>query len=511
MTENNEFDGFAMAARMFFMFLVGLELDIPYLWRSRRSTVLVTLGGGLSCALLALISSNLIYSETNSPGSRSMFVIFLIMIYANTASPLLVHMAAEFKLATSGIGRLVISAALVNDMVCLLGVASMGRILKENRNWAVKILMDVSAIGLIVASGYMIRPVVRWMNRRYKDRKGLKHSEVLWLLTFVGFVAILTDMLGYSGMMTCFVMGVTFPREGRAARTLLQQLVYPVHHYILPVYFCFTGFHADLTTLNRASQSIPIINIVVLSTIGKVGGTLLVTRYLKMPVYEGLALGFMLNVKGHIDIIVISVAKKQKLITDTAYNMLIMAAMLNTIITGPIITLIVKKERKRLAYYHIGVEWQPQESELRTLACVHRSAHVPTMMKLIDASRGTNRSPATAYLLQLIELTDGLAADILYHQRDEDFEDEYKYGNEDSKLIYDTVDTYTDESGVSVRQMKALSTFENMYEDVCNAAEEIRASIIILPFHNRQCVDGRMELDKEGCCETTNYSKSLSC
>lgn len=50
---------------------------------------------------------------------------------------------------------------------------------------------------------------------------------------------------------------------------------------------------------------------------------------------------------------------------------------------------------------------------------------------------------------------------------------------------------------------KAVSSFPTLYEDVCNAAEDLRVSVVILPFHKHQRIDGKMESGKEGI-RTTN-------
>ncbi|KAL6959888.1 hypothetical protein U1Q18_040037 [Sarracenia purpurea var. burkii] len=142
--------------------------------------------------------------------------------------------------------------------------------------------------------------------------------------------------------------------------------------------------------------------------------------------------------------------------------------------------------------------------ELRMLACVHNPRHVPTIVALIAALRGSEMGPIIPYLMHLIELPEINRADLLYHQREDDeLSDEDNYGGNDVAEINATADAFAADTGVVVHQVKAVSPFPNMYSDVCDLAEGVRASIVLLHFHKHRRIDGKMETGKEGI-RTTN-------
>ncbi|KAL6979696.1 hypothetical protein U1Q18_021352, partial [Sarracenia purpurea var. burkii] len=94
--------------------------------------------------------------------------------------------------------------------------------------------------------------------------------------------------------------------------------------------------------------------------------------------------------------------------------------------------------------------------------------------------------------------------DLLYHQREDDeFSDEDNYGGNEVAEINDIVDTFAADTRVVVHQVKAVSPFPNMYSDVCDRVEGVRASIVLLHFHKHWRIDGKMETGKEGI-RTTN-------
>lgn len=193
----------------------------------------------------------------------------------------------------------------------------------------------------------------------------------------------------------------------------------------------------------------------------------------------------------------------QSVTSDIFYNVMTVAVVVNSLICGPLIAMLVKRERDTLGYRHKALEVQNPEDELRILACVHGPRPVSTMVGLIASSRGSENIPVTAYLMHLIELPERPKTNILYHQpEDDDFSDEESYGGNDVVEINDAVNIFTVETGVVIHQVKAVSPFVTVYEDVCDFAEDIRASIILLPFHKHQRIDGKLENGKEGIRST---------
>lgn len=166
----------------------------------------------------------------------------------------------------------------------------------------------------------------------------------------------------------------------------------------------------------------------------------------------------------------------------------------------------MRKEEKRLGQAYRSLELQDPENELRLLACVYGPRHVAASVGIISALRGPQTAPITPYLMHLVELPEKhKAKSALYHElEDEEIEvNEDDYGGNDVVEINDAVDAFTADTKVLIQQIKAVSTFSNMYEDICDYAEDLRVSIILVPFHKHQRIDGKMESGKEGI-RTTN-------
>ncbi|XP_024636196.1 cation/H(+) antiporter 2 [Medicago truncatula] len=290
--------------------------------------------------------------------------------------------------------------------------------------------------------------------------------------------------------------------EGKTARTLLQKLGYSIYNFVLPVYFGYLGLQCDLinvfTRLNRTAN----VAILILLSIGsKLGGTLIVCRYLHIPTNEGIFLGFMLNTRGYADLLFIGAAAKQITSFDAeSYNVLLVSIVLNTIISGIIVSFIAKGEEKMFSNNHTTIEPQEMEDELKILACVYDPRQVSAILATILAIHGSKTSPSTTYLMHLIELVKKIKSNLLYHEKENGdiSDDDEAFGGNDVVDINNALDTFTEDTKILVQQKRTVSSFLSLYEEVCSEAENLQVSIILLPFHKHQRIDGKLESGKEG-------------
>lgn len=188
-----------------------------------------------------------------------------------------------------------------------------------------------------------------------------------------------------------------------------------------------------------------------------------------------------------------------------SYNLLLISIVINTIISGPVVALLMRKQENLLGNMHTELEMHdPDKEELRMLACVYGPRPLSAILSLVSALSGSQKAPITPYLMQLIELLPKHRTNLSYHELEADeLSDEEDYGGNDALEINEAVDNFTSETKILVHVTKAVSSMATLYDDVCNSAEDLRVSIILLPFHKHQRIDGKMDTGKEGI-RTTN-------
>ncbi|KAL3630803.1 hypothetical protein CASFOL_023787 [Castilleja foliolosa] len=494
------YETMALYARIIIMFLLGLEADVPFLRRNLRIATVISFSSSLICTIFAVAVSWFVYQETGAHGSSTMTALTLVIILSNTAAPFVARLAHDLKFASTDIGRLAVSSSLISDTYAVLLLIVISRNKHEHGNdfkslvW-LGFLYFLVVVAVIIINKYL----ASWLNGRKRNQKYLKNAELLVLLAVVIVAATTLETMGFSSIIACFLVGAMFPRGGKTGRTLLIKLSYFVHNFVFPVYFGYSGFRADLTVIDSFRNLAIVALVILLSIGGKVTGTLAACFHLKIPLNEGVLLAFLMNLKGHVDLLALTIGLDTKVRSSQIFNNLMVAAVvINSLIWGPLIAFIVRRESDTLGYKHLAFEYQSPESELKLLACVHGPRPVATMIGLIAYCKGSEFVPITPYLMHLIELPEKAKTNLLFHQKEEDeLSDDDNYGGNDVVEINEAVDIFTAETGVIIYQVKVVSPFAAMYADVCEFAEDMRAAIIILPFHKHQRIDGKLESGKE--------------
>lgn len=304
-----------MASRIFFMFLVGLEIDVSHIRRLLPNATMINASSISSCMLLSILASPLLYRLINKGGSVVTFVFTIFLVFFNTASPVLIRVVNELKLTMTKIGRMAISAALVTDIICLVLLAILDILHGEQSKIGYvssgrRIIAGFVAFVLAVTTSIMIRSIVKWVNIWNKHNHVVPDEVVFAVLMIVFSVSMCFELLGYDSMMGAFLFGLMIQRNGPFARTVIERLTYLVHNLILPIYFGVAGLQVDIAYLKFKEVVIMTLVVISLGTLGKIGGTMGVAKYMGMPMQEGLVLSLLLNVKGHVNLMVISFGSK---------------------------------------------------------------------------------------------------------------------------------------------------------------------------------------------------------
>jgi hypothetical protein len=173
---------------------------------------------------------------------------------------------------------------------------------------------------------------------------------------------------------------------------------------------------------------------------------------------------------------------------------MVMMALFTTFITTPIVTALYKPARKGAPYKHRTVQRKDLDTELRVLACFHSTRNIPAIINLVESSRGTRkRGRLCIYAMHLMELSERSSAISMVHKARSDGLPFWNKKRDDKDQMVIAFEAYGQLSSVSVRPMTAISSLDNIHEDICTSAHQKRVAMILLPFHKHQRLDGALE------------------
>ncbi|XP_048563480.1 cation/H(+) antiporter 20-like [Triticum urartu] len=497
---------------LFFLFLVGLELDLRSVRRSGRRAFAIA-AAGISLPFACGVGVAFVIRRA-IPGADEAgyapFLVFMGVAMSITAFPVLARILAELKLLTTAIGETALAAAAFNDVAAwvllALAVAISGSG-DDRRSPVTSLWVLLSGAAFVAVWMLAVKPLMSWVARR-SDSGGGGGSAVWVAFTLAGVLAsgLATDMIGIHAIFGAFVFGLTVPKDGGFAGRVTERVEDLVSELLLPLYFASSGLKTDVATIRGGGALGILALIIVTACAGKIMGTFAVAMACGMGAKEAIVLGVLMNTKGLVELIVLNIGRERKVLNEETFAILVLMALVTTFITTPTVMAIYKPARAtgrrrlhpRKLHGPTSAPSSPSSAaggaaganamELRVLACIHGGHDVPALINLIETIRGHTqpRRLVKLYILRMVELTERTSSILMARAARRNglpFLRPYRRGDDQVDVAFGT---YAQLGHVHVRPMTAVSALHTMHDDVAAVAEDKRVSLIVLPFHKRQ-------------------------
>jgi Kef-type K+ transport system membrane component KefB len=337
----------AQIGLIFFMFLIGLELDPKYLRHQMDIAVLTSHVSILVPFALGTVLSLVLYPQvSNGSVSFTAFALFLGAAMSITAFPVLARIITEHNLQGTRLGTLALTCAAVDDMTawCLLALA----IAVTRTNSMVAALPTIGASILYTALMLTVgRTFLHKLSAYYKRQQRLSQFALAWIYIGVVMSALMTEMIGIHFIFGAFLFGAVMPKNPALTRELAQKTEDFVLTFLLPIFFAYSGLRTQVGLLNRP-ELWGLCGLVLLVAIaGKYFGSYYAARFCGVDPREAAALGWLMNTRGLTELIVLNIGLSLGVISPLLFTMLVMMALVTTFMTSPLLEWTFPKEEMR--------------------------------------------------------------------------------------------------------------------------------------------------------------------
>jgi Kef-type K+ transport system membrane component KefB len=321
----------------FFMFVIGMELDLSKIKSKTHDAVIISHVSILFPFFLGTCISLLIYEEL-APKNVSFlaFALFMGISMSITAFPVLARIIKERGLTKSPLGVLAITCAAADDVTawCLLAAAI--AIVKAGSITSSLFTIGL-AIAYIVIMIYAIKPWLQKMSdKRVKaekiDKTVIGISFFLLLLS-----AYFTEIIGIHALFGAFIAGVVMPNNIRFKEILADKVEDVSTILLLPIFFAFTGLRTQIGLLNEGHLWVFCIIIISIAVSGKLVGSSITAKIIGRTWKDSLSLGALMNTRGLMELIVLNIGYDLGIFGPEIFSIMIIMALFTTFMTGPLL------------------------------------------------------------------------------------------------------------------------------------------------------------------------------
>lgn len=386
---------------VFFMFLIGLELDPKYFKGGLNTAVLVSHVSILAPFSLGTLLALVLYPRVANGGvSFTAFTLFLGAAMSITAFPVLARIITENNLQNSRIGSMALTCAAVDDVTawCLLLVA----IAVTRTNSMVGALPNIVAAMIYISFMLLVGRKLLGQFATFYDRTGRLTQSMLALIYICVVVsALITEVIGIHLIFGAFLLGAAMPKHEGLVRELAQKTEDFVLTFLLPVFFAYSGLRTQIGLLNSPPLWGLCGLVVLVAIAGKYAGTFGAARFSGLSRRDASALGWLMNTRGLTELIVLNIGLSLGVITPLLFTMLVMMALVTTFMTSPLLELTYPKRLMRAQTVPGTTDQEPQ---YRILVPIANPSSQQGLIQLAMAIARSDHQTAVVHPLSLMQL-----------------------------------------------------------------------------------------------------------
>ncbi|PWN44441.1 hypothetical protein IE81DRAFT_345670 [Ceraceosorus guamensis] len=390
---------------LFFLFIIGLEIDVSIVRRNAFSSTAISMSGlilpfGLGAALSYGIYKDFINQERVSYGH---FLLFAGTAFSITALPVLARILGSLNMVQTRVGTIVLAAGVGNDVIgWVLLALTVALVNAQTGVTAVYILLAV--VGWALVLFFLIKPAFIWLARRTgsleKGPSQLMLTVTILLVFASGFV---TDILGVHAIFGAFLVGLIIPHEGGFAVALTEKIEDLVLTTMLPLYFTLSGLRTQLGTLDGGLVWGYTIAIILVAFSSKFLGCATAAKLCGFTWRETGAIGSLMSCKGLVELVVLNIGLQAGILDTRTFSMFVVMALVTTFVTTPLTQLIYPAK-----YYEEEVDAIRAGSDSKLVddssdpSAGRRSALTGAARRLLVVLDGFEHLPGLLTLMQLM-------------------------------------------------------------------------------------------------------------
>ena len=326
------------------LFVAGMEVQLPVVLKQGRLAVYTsitslaipfTLGFWLTWYLPD-------FFRVQNTGSHVIFSVFFGTAMAISALPVIARILMDMNLYRTKLGMLIMASAMFNDLV---GWLIFSIVLAMIDHQGVGANLGLTIIYVLAFGIFMLTIGRKLLSKSLpfiQTKLSWPGGVLAFALGLCFLCAAFTEAMGIHAILGAFIMGIALGDSvhlNERAREIIHQFVTNI---FAPLFFVSIGLHTNFVE----HFNLPLILVVlVIASIGKIGGASIGAYMGGLDIRNSLAVGFGMNARGAMEILLGTIAFKAGIIDPDLFVALIIMALLTSICSAPLIKWAMQKDK----------------------------------------------------------------------------------------------------------------------------------------------------------------------
>jgi K+:H+ antiporter len=343
---NNEIqiavDGITTISVILLLLVSGLEVDLSVVLAEGKKAFYIGIMGVVIPFMLGF-SITYLYPELmgmKNSDTRIIYSLFIGTALSISALPVIAKTLLDMNLLQTKIGSTIIASAMFNDVIGWLIfslILSIMGLKKSTISFALTLsLMIIFSLIILTAGKKLINRIIPLIQNKFSFPGG-----ILNFIIISGFLcAAFTEFIGVHAIFGAFIIGIAIGGSehlNEKTRELIQQFVTNI---FAPLFFVSIGLKVNfLTNFNP----LIVLTVLILAFTGKVFGCSFGAKLSGIQNNEALAIGFGMNSRGAMEIILGVLALEAGIIDESLFVALVIMALVTSLTSAPMMDYFINK------------------------------------------------------------------------------------------------------------------------------------------------------------------------
>jgi len=339
-------DGFTKISVVLLLFVAGLEVELHIVLQQSKSALLISLMSMIIPFTLGFCWPWYYPDFFHiSPENKLVFSLFFGIALSISALPVIAKILIDTNLLRTTVGMLIISAAMVDDIIGWLVFSVVLSMMNEGKGqfeiWHTVALTVGYLLFMLTVGKFLLNRVLPWVNKSLSFPGGILSLSA----GFCFLAAAYTEFVGIHAIFGAFIFGVALGDSKHFSEKSRDIVHHFVSNIFAPLFFVSIGLKVNFAQNFDLLLTLAVLGV---AFIGKIIGGGVGARLGGFNIKQSAAIGFGLNARGAMEIILGLLALEAGIINKEMFVALVIMALITSMTSGPMLKFFLRKQNVEL-------------------------------------------------------------------------------------------------------------------------------------------------------------------